>query len=142
MRRLLVLLVLALFSLGHGCEEHGEDDYYDDKNLTAEAVTEGGLTVAYTTSPSPIPIAEEFSMTIEVGDDAGPVQLQGLELRGDMPAHGHGMNVEPVVTDLGDGVWSLDPLLLHMPGHWELEVAVQVDGVWDSALFDVRCCDE
>lgn len=143
MRRVLVLLLVAMFSLGHGCtEEDPAAEYYADKNLTTEAVSDAGRQLTYIADPSPIPMAEEFGLTVTVHDESGsPLQVDALEFRGDMPAHGHGMNVEPLVEDLGDGVWSVDPLLFHMPGHWEMEVAIQVDGAWDSAIFDVRCCE-
>jgi hypothetical protein len=37
-----------------------------------------------------------------------------------MPHHGHGMNVRPVIRESSSGCWSVDPMLLHMPGRWEL----------------------
>jgi len=71
--------------------------------------------------PAPIPLAEPFALKVEA-TDAGGEPITGARLLADctMPHHGHGMNVRPTVTELGPGRWKVDPMLLHMPGRWEL----------------------
>ena len=72
-------------------------------------------------APSPIPLAEPFAVEVEATDAAGS-PLTGCRLLVDctMPHHGHGMNVRPTVIESGPGRWRVDPMLLHMPGRWEL----------------------
>ena len=60
-------------------------------------------------------------MEVEVVGDGGmpPVDVR-LTVDCTMPHHGHGMNVRPVATPVGPGRWKVEPMLLHMPGRWEL----------------------
>lgn len=62
--------------------------------------------------------------------DGSPLKDGTLLVDCTMPHHGHGMNVRPVVKQLVPGAWRAEPLLLHMPGRWELS--------FDIALPDGR----
>lgn len=68
-----------------------------------------------------IPVAQPFALTVQYCGDA-PVSI---EVSAMMPAHQHGMNYQPTVEDMGGGVFVVDPIVLHMPGTWELQVEVQ-----------------
>ncbi len=64
-----------------------------------------------------------------------------------MPAHGHGMNTEPTVTNNEDGTYLVEGMKFHMESQtpaerWEIEVSVDQDGTTDSAVFEVMCCSE
>ena len=63
--------------------------------------------------------------------------VEGAELfvRCEMPAHGHGMNVEPKAQEEGSGRYLVDGMLLHMTGEWELGVDVVIDGRAESVSF-------
>jgi hypothetical protein len=69
----------------------------------------------------PLPNGEPFALDVSATDAAGK-PLEGVRLLADctMPHHGHGMNVRPEVTTIGPGQWRVEPMLLHMPGRWEL----------------------
>ncbi len=54
-----------------------------------------------------------------------------------MPEHGHGMNVEPKVTALGKGRFSVEGMLLHMSGRWELYFDITRDGVTSRAQDEI-----
>lgn len=71
--------------------------------------------------PSPLPLAEPFAIEVSVSDPSG-APVEGLRLQVDcvMPHHGHGMNVSPRIVSVGPGRWKVEPMLLHMPGRWEL----------------------
>lgn len=71
--------------------------------------------------PAPLPRGEPFAIEV-VATDAAGAPLQGASLIVDctMPHHGHGMNVRPVATQVEPGRWKVEPMLLHMPGRWEL----------------------
>ena len=87
-----------------------------------------------------VPWNEHFSIEVRLHRAATgePVERAVLEVRCEMPAHGHGMNVVPVVRELGGGVYRADGLLLHMRGDWELGIDVVVDDVAETADFPLR----
>jgi len=53
-----------------------------------------------------------------------------------MPEMGHGVFEEPVITERGGGLYSVENIILIMGGHWELRVNVETDDMEDSAVFD------
>lgn len=68
-----------------------------------------------------VPRGEPFLMQVRAfGADGEPLKGHVLGVDCTMPHHGHGMNVRPVITETATGCWTVDPLLLHMPGRWEL----------------------
>ena len=72
-------------------------------------------------APAPVPRAEPFAMQVTlVGADGAPLKDAALRVDCTMPHHGHGMNVEPAMRQVAPGQWIAEPLLLHMPGRWEL----------------------
>jgi hypothetical protein len=91
--------------------------------------------------PDPIPLNEVFKIYVTVADPADRSRpLAGAEVvavAAEMPAHGHGMNLVPAVAPLSDGRFEVDGMLLHMPGHWVLEIEVSRAGERQRATFDV-----
>jgi sugar lactone lactonase YvrE len=77
----------------------------------------------------PIERAEPFALEVDALDAQGR-PLEGVELRCDaeMPQHRHGMNVVPRAMAIAPGRWRVEPLLLHMPGRWELLFDLKRDG--------------
>jgi hypothetical protein len=68
-----------------------------------------------------IPRGEPFALQVRAyGADGKPLEGHSLGVDCTMPHHGHGMNVRPVIRESSSGCWSVDPMLLHMPGRWEL----------------------
>jgi len=53
-----------------------------------------------------------------------------------MPDMGHGVFQEPVITEKGGGLYTVENIILIMSGHWELRVNIKSDGMEDSAVFD------
>ena len=41
-----------------------------------------------------------------------------------MPAHKHGMNYEPQLSETAEGEFKATGFLFHMPGHWQITVSV------------------
>lgn len=72
-----------------------------------------------------IPLAQPFSILVSVCDETAVRQLHVDAI---MPAHRHGMNYTPKVTALGGGAFRVDDMLFHMPGLWELQVDVDING--------------
>lgn len=71
-----------------------------------------------------IPLAQPFSVKLQLCGD-GAVTALGVDAV--MPAHQHGMNYEPTISDLGNGVFQADGLVFHMPGVWEIQVELMLE---------------
>jgi hypothetical protein len=85
-----------------------------------------------------VPRNEDFELEVVLRRDGRPLPGMRLAVSGWMPAHGHGLVREPVVTDLGDGRFAVEGVLLHMRGLWELVFNV-TDGVSaDSVRFELQ----
>lgn len=87
-----------------------------------------------------VPLNEPFDVAVALtrADGSGePVAGADVYVRCDMPAHGHGMNVEPRAVELGNGLYRVEGLLLHMTGHWTVGIDVVVDGAAETADFEL-----
>ncbi len=147
-RSTLLAFALVLSACSGGDEEGTEDTGHDhdmhdhssqtDLDLSTEKMTDGGsFMVAYSTMPGEVPLNEDFMVMVQLTDmDGNPVQATTVDVDANMPDHGHGMNVDPMIMDMGDGMWHADGMRFHMEGYWELEV--MVDG--ELATFDMDCC--
>jgi len=123
----------------HAHDHHGESDLPDDFDPTTELTVHNGETVvSYSTDPTPIPESALFAVTFTVSEGA---RITGADAT--MPNHGgHGMTVEPQVTDNGDGTFTAAPFEFHMPGYWVVHALVtDANGTEERADFDVDCCD-
>lgn len=84
---------------------------------------DGGFVVRWRSLPDSIPTLEPFSLEVELYRDESlsePLASGGLGVDAGMPHHGHGMNVAPRITALGQGRYRVDAMLFHMGGRWEL----------------------
>ena len=130
---------------GHG--SHGDTDLPDEFDDTQTKLSRDGLaSVSYVTEDGTLPESIEFGIEITLadGEDESTVLTDASVTAVDatMPTHGdHGMNVTAVVTDNGNGTFTASPIKLHMPGYWVLHVDIEVNGVPDTAEFDIECCD-
>lgn len=53
-----------------------------------------------------------------------------------MPEMGHGVSEKPVVTEKGNGLYSVNNIVLIMTGRWDLKITVKKDTVKDTAVFN------
>jgi hypothetical protein len=60
----------------------------------------------------------------------------GLTITPWMPEMGHGVLEEPEIVERGGGLYSIENVVISMPGRWELRIKVVKDGVEDRAVFD------
>lgn len=69
--------------------------------------------------------------------DAGGAAVTGATVTAKpfMPDHGHGSSIVPTVTEIGEGKYTIDSLVLFMPGLWQTTIAVSTSGASDSAVF-------
>ena len=134
------MFVMVVGALAVACGNNGDSGDAPPPHAR-EAVTDGGTwTVAYTPSPDPIPGNAEFALDITIDDAAGPAAGTSIVLTAEMPAHGHGMNVTPVVTG-EDGLFRADGMLFHMTWEWRMYVDVTGDDGTETAELWVTCCE-
>jgi len=89
-----------------------------------QRVESGELVVAWAPRPAAIPLDKHFQLDIAVC--GAPVAA--LRVDADMPAHRHGMNYRTTVTGAGEGRFSAQGLMFHMPGRWRLIFDVDSGG--------------
>lgn len=84
---------------------------------------EGKRYVAALQLPAPLPLSQFFSFDLAVSArDGGRADAPRVDAT--MPQHGHGMNYRPTLESLGEGRYRVNGMLLHMPGRWQLSIAV------------------
>jgi hypothetical protein len=106
----------------------------------AQRSSMGTYWVSFQPMPDPIPLNQPFTMSVAVYDGADhtkPISDSTVSIDARMPAHNHGMNLEPQVTATGDGTAKVDGMLFHMAGHWELYIDVIRDADVERTTFDV-----
>lgn len=81
-----------------------------------------------------IPVNEFFELRIGVEFPS----VQHLRLDADMPAHGHGMIVEPQIERLDATTWLVRGMKFHMPGSWELYVDLETDQGLRRVMFPME----
>ena len=86
---------------------------------TSGTLQADGTTLCWSTVPEQIEVGAYFRIDVSVWTRDGP-WTGDIRIDATMPAHGHGMNYLPVVSEVADGRFVADGLLFHMPGDWEL----------------------
>ena len=96
-----------------------------------QALIEGEKFSVLVTPTSDIKVSEPFSVNITVCSD---LPLVGVKIDATMPAHGHGMNYTPELTELNSsngsdeqpmGQYLAEGMVFHMPGEWQWQVELQ-----------------
>jgi YtkA-like protein len=109
-----------------------------------EAKTKDGALSVHFLDASPAPPAKGYNTwTVQVLDGKGaPVNGATIVTKGFMPDHNHGTSTTPKVTAKGqDGTYEITPMVLFMPGVWQITFAVTTSGgVTDSAMVTF-CAD-
>ena len=87
-------------------------------------------------APAAIPMAQHFSIEVQLCAGATPSDAALARLDATMPEHRHGMNYRPRITALGEGRFRAEGMMFHMSGRWQLEFEVQ------SAKGSLRLFDD
>ncbi|MCH2162941.1 MAG: hypothetical protein MK085_13865, partial [Phycisphaerales bacterium] len=136
----LVVVALALGGCGNGGEspspvvdasaESGPGSWREKETA------DGNFRIRWRPLVDPIPVADVFSVEVEV--EGVQRDLDGITVLVDaeMPHHGHGMNLVPELIG-GPGEWTARGILFHMPGRWEFSVDVLFDGRMERAQWTV-----
>lgn len=85
----------------------------------------------------PIKMAQPFGFELFVCGD-GRSASQRVDVDAWMPAHQHGMNYTPTVTQRGANAFDVTNMVFHMPGAWQIKVSVETDAGRELHLLDIR----
>ena len=105
--------------------------------------TDGALSVRFLDA-SPAPPAKGYNTwTVQVLDGKGaPVNGATIVTKGFMPDHNHGTSTTPQVTAKGqDGTYEISPLILFMPGVWQITFTVTAAGGMADSAMVTFCAD-
>ncbi len=87
-------------------------------------------------APGAIPMAQHFSIEVQLCAGATPSSASLARLDATMPEHRHGMNYRPRLTALGEGRFRAEGMMFHMSGRWQLEFEIE------SAKGSLRLFDD
>jgi hypothetical protein len=74
--------------------------------------------------PDPPRVARHH-LALSIADASGaPVSGASLEVRAEMPLHGHASNERVEVMELSEGEYALFPVTFTMPGRWRVVVQI------------------
>ncbi len=117
------------------CEEDTRDDEFV---VGIEKTGEAGFTLAILDSLPAPPAKGDNQWSVELRDASGTLMPgYALEVAPFMPDHGHGTGVTAIVTDDGDGAYTINPVNFFMPGYWETTITVVDEGPTDSEDDDI-----
>ena len=95
--------------------------------------------VAWTSTPSPVPMLTLHAWTITITDAAEkPVDDARVTVLGGMPAHAHGLPTTPSVRALGRGRYLVEGLKFHMPGAWVVAFRIKAAAGIDAVSFPLE----
>jgi hypothetical protein len=104
---------------------------------------DGLLVISWSPVGGEVPVNEHFEADVTVrragastADAPSNPLLEDAEVSMTcfMPAHGHGMLREPRTEHIGDGVYRVRGLLLHMGGEWSISISASIDGLASTAI--------
>jgi hypothetical protein len=153
----MLAVTMAAASLVHCASDHGgehpqnhgeggfegdvscvDDERVDTYTARLERPGARGVLSFELTSSEPAPPAKgSNAFEVRILDEAGAALEGELGIALDMPDHGHGTSVTPVVTfDAPSGRYTLAPVYLFMPGVWRVALDFRVAGSEvDRAVF-------
>ena len=115
-------------------EDTRDEEYVAGISKTGSA----GYVIAIADSNPAPPAKGDNIWTVEVKDSGdAPVTGMTLESAPFMPDHGHGTPIVALVTETGNGVYTVNPVNLFMPGYWETTITLVDPGATDSPDDDV-----
>jgi len=101
------------------------------QRMSAKAPT-GTTKAAINVTRAPVALGQPFTVDIRICADAGET-IERIGVDATMPAHRHGMNYRPEVTQTGENAYTASGLLFHMRGEWQ--IAVSAYGADSTTLF-------
>lgn len=99
---------------------------------------ESNVTLHYRIEPSPLRVAQHFSMQFRTCRGEQPLKLDSFKVDALMPKHGHGMNYKADIEVQRDGKIEATGMLFHMPGQWQIKVDLSYDGLAQQVKIDYQ----
>ncbi|TNE92677.1 MAG: hypothetical protein EP330_00765 [Deltaproteobacteria bacterium] len=131
MTRIVAALILA------GCTGGGGDTAEERDYGRTQTTDLGSWTVTIAPDPDPVPPVDLFALDVTIPGAEGLF----VDVDADMPSHNHGMNTEPVVTEVGGGAFRVDGMQFHMTGDWRVTVAIDDGNTYERAFLWIDCCE-
>lgn len=128
--RFLVLAVLAAAATAGACNS---DTY---PLLSQMLISENGYYMAeLTTDPLKPVVKGPQSASLYLMDDAQePITGATIGVEPWMPSMNHGSTATPIVSEDGDGMYTITNIVFTMHGPWELRIDVSADGTDDRIV--------
>jgi hypothetical protein len=94
------------------------------------------MSIVFQTQPARIKVGELFSLDATVCPKAAAGAVRAFRVDASMPEHRHGMNYQPSVIRKTENAYSVNGLMFHMPGRWQLVFEVDTAGGRERLLAD------
>ena len=131
------LVALVLVSAGLSLAGCGDAAEQKDETHDGPRVSDQGLFEAHVTPEPAEPTTGQNELMIHLMDaDGAAVAGAALAVEPWMPAHGHGSPEDPVVTEDGDGMYTVTNLVYSMPGHWEVRIDIEAGQQSDLLVLE------
>ncbi len=152
------LCIVAFLACAFSCDEIAPKPTSSDSTAAAESwalsakaieakSADGTYLARFEPALGEIPDAEPFAIRFGVrrADGAALASDARFIVDGEMPQHGHGMNMIPTTQRVSESSATearvlANGLLFHMPGRWVLSLDIEEDGVLERTQWfvDVR----
>ncbi len=94
-------------------------------------------TVVFRAKPAPVAVGHAFALEAQVCAKGAAAPPTALRVDAHMPAHRHGMNYRPTVVAAGEGRFTAEGLLFHMPGRWQFVFDLDAAGAHERITKDL-----
>lgn len=126
---------LVLLPLFVGCSAAAAGTDTGPIELSSE---HGAFRGVFRTEPAPASVGKNRILAELTLPEGPAVEHAELSLELWMPAHGHGSDIEPKISEQGGGSYTVDNIGFPMPGPWEVTIGVSADGNEDAFGFTLN----
>jgi hypothetical protein len=136
-----ICLIGAALFCALGCKEDEKaqpSPPTTNSDWPAKQTTDGGsYEVAVHPDGGEIVRNKHFGLDVTVKPTAGEIAEITVAVDADMPAHRHGMNTRPEISEISVGSYRVEGMLFHMGGDWVISVDVTSGDKTEHAAFPV-----
>ena len=112
---------------------------WSDENPDLLLETDGGYSLHIHSHLQPLAINHINSWLLELNDESGAVTAASISVAGGMTEHDPGLPTPPQVTEeVAPGSYLIEGLRFHMPGKWQMQFSIQVNGIVTNALLEFQ----
>ena len=112
---------------------------WSDENPDLLLETDGGYNLHIHSRLQPLAINQIHSWLLELKDESGAVTAASISVVGGMPEHDHGLPPQPQLPEeVEPGSYLIEGIRFHMPGKWQMQFSIQVNGIVTNALLEFQ----